>query len=61
MFCSRVYPSAGDVLNVVVGQMGSDDSSTNGGAGGGLFWLDSTGLSGQPLTVAGGGGMLQFW
>ena len=49
--------SAGDVLNVVVGQMGSDNSSTNGGAGGGTFvWLESTGLSGQPLTVAGGGG-----
>jgi hypothetical protein len=46
--------SAGDVLQIAVGQAGSgDDSETNGGGGGGSFVV---GGSDVPLVIAGGGG-----
>jgi len=47
----------GDSLNIVVGQLGEDNSSNNGGGGGGTFvWVDSVGLTSDPLIAAGGGG-----
>ncbi len=46
--------TAGQVLNLAVGQMGSgQNSGTDGGGGGGTFVVDN---SGNPLIVAGGGG-----
>ncbi len=46
--------TAGDVLSIVVGQMGEGQSSnTSGAGGGGTFVVDA---SGDPLLVAGGGG-----
>ena len=46
--------TAGQVLQLVVGQQGAgQDSGSNGGGGGGSFVVDSTNT---PLLVAGGGG-----
>jgi hypothetical protein len=50
---AAIFPlTAGDVLTIVVGQMGSSQGSTNGGGGGGTFVTDTSGI----LVIAGGGG-----
>ncbi len=51
---STLRLSAGEALDVVVGQRGTGDSSgDNGGGGGGTFLVAS---DGTPLIIAGGGG-----
>jgi hypothetical protein len=53
-YASGVFTlSAGDVLTIAVGQMGTTTSNHSGGGGGGSFVVDA---SQTPLVIAGGGG-----
>jgi len=50
-----ILPTAGEVLSIIIGQMGSSTGQKSGGGGGGTFLWRSTDTA-YPILAAGGGG-----
>ena len=45
-----------EIINLVVGQQGTDNALNAGGGGGSFVWRESSGRNANPLIAAGGGG-----